>query len=66
MFIPQVDVDGGVKGRQSVTKTSLRLSNLLAGTMGTRKSETKEPGQSIITEGDLVAAKASPLSKKKF
>ena len=65
MFISEADVDGGVKTRQS--KTTLLLSNLQAGTvftLGMRQSETKKPGQSIVTGGELDAASTSPLSKK--
>ena len=65
MFISQADVDGGGV-RQSVS--TLLLSNLQAGTvtiLGTGQSKTKKRGQSVSTKGgDLVAARASPLSKK--
>ena len=67
MFISQADVDGGVEDKQSVTETTLLLSNLQAGTIftvGTRQSETKKSRQSIVTGGELVAASTSPPSKK--
>ena len=62
MFISEADVDGELATRQS--EQTLLLSNLQAGHIFTRQSETSDTGQSIVTSGELGAANPSPLSKK--
>ena len=62
MFISEADVDGEFETRQS--EQTLLLSNLQAGHIFTRPSKTFNTKKSIVTEGELGTAIASPLSKK--
>ena len=62
MFISEADVDGEFETRQS--EQTLLLSNLQAGHIFTGQSDAFDTRQSIVSNGELGAAGASPLSKK--